>query len=433
MKSAQALPSEGKRPSVRLSVGTVQTLTLPPGKTDYTFFDDKLKGFGLRLRESGSRTFIFQYNIGKITRRILLGSSTAIGVAQARAVAQGHYLRVKRGDDPFNDKAVTKQQAAETFKAAIDEYLEMARKTLRPRTYPDIERHLVKYAKPLHGLPLAKIGKTYIRGIVSSVSKNSGEVTGNRCRASLSAFFAWAVAEKDLDANPVIGVRRNPEKSRERVLLPAELRAIWNALGDDDYAAIIKLLALTGCRAAEIAGLRWSEVHGDVIILPGDRTKNHREHVVPLAPAARAIIASRPKREDREFVFGRGQQAFSGWSKCKERLDAKIKEKAGKALPHWTPHDLRRSFATYCCGGLPEHLFATLNARDKKLAGGLGIGPHIIEAALNHVSGHKSGVHGTYNRSTYASEKKTTFERWAEHLAAIVEGRESVVVPLQRA
>jgi integrase len=249
----------------------------------------------------------------------------------------------------------------------------------------------------------------------------------------LSAFFTWAVEETDLDANPVIGIKRNKEKSRSRVLLPAELHVIWNALGDSDYADIVRLLALTGCRAAEIAGLRWSEVHGDVIILPGGRTKNHREHVIPLAPAAHAIIARRQKREDREFLFGRGQQAFSGWSKCKQRLDAKIKEKTGKALPHWTPHDLRRSFATYACGGLPEHLFATLNARDKRLAGGLGIGPHIIEATLNHVSGHKSGVAGTYNRSTYASEKRTALERWAEHLAAIVEGRESNVVPLQRA
>ena len=433
MKSAQVLPSEGKTRSVRLSVSTAQTLTLPAGKTDYTFFDDKLKGFGLRLRESGARTYVFQYNIGKITRRILLGSADAIGVAQAREAAQRYYLRVKSGDDPFTDKAAAKKQAADTFKAAMAEYLEMARRTLRPRTYPDIERHLLKFAKPLHELPLAKISRRDIKGIIASVSKNSGEVTGNRCRASLSAFFTWAVEEKDLDANPVIGIKRNKEKSRERVLLPAEIRAIWKALGDDDYADIIKLLALTGCRAAEIAGLRWPEIQGDSIVLPGSRTKNHRDHVIPLSAQASSIIANRQKRGDRELIFGRGHKPFSAWQYCKQLLDARIKVATGKALPHWTPHDLRRTFATYACGGLPEHLFATLNARDKKLAGGLGIGPHIIEATLNHVSGHKSGVAGTYNRSTYASEKRTTLERWAEHLAAIVEGRDSVVVPLQRA
>jgi integrase len=430
---AHSLPGQMRGRSFRLTLEFVRTVTLPPGKTDYTFFDDKLKGFGLRLRDTGARTFVFQYNIGKITRRMVLGATTAISVSQAREAAQRYYLRVKAGADPFTDKVVAKQQAADTFKAAMAEYLATARKRLRPRTYPDIERHLLKFAKPLHELPLAKIERSHNKSVIASVSKSRGEVTGNRCRASLSAFYTWAMEEKDLDANPVIGIRRNKEKSRSRVLLPTELRAIWNALGDDDYGDIIKLLALSGCRAAEIAGLRWSEIQGDVIILPANRTKNNRAHVIPLAPAARAIIARRQKRDDREFVFGRGQQAFSGWSKCKQRLDAKIKEKTGKALPHWMPHDLRRSFATYAGGGLPEHLFETLNPRDKKLACGLGIGPHIIEAVLNHVSGHKQGVAGIYNQSTYAAEKKTTLDRWAEHLAAIVEGRDSNVLPLQRA
>jgi integrase len=436
MKSAHALPSgsvaEGKRPSVKLTVDAVRTVSLPKGKRDYTFFDEKLKGFGLRLREGGSRSFVFQYNIGTKTRRMLLGSAGAIGAAQAREAAQKLYLGVKAGQDPFTDKALTKQQATATFKASLAEYLEMARKTLRPRTYPDVERHLLKFAKPLHELPLAKIDKADVRGVVASVTKNSGDVTGNRCRASLSAFFAWAVAEKDLDTNPVMGVKRNAEKSRERVLLPAELRAIWNALDDSDYADIIRLLALTGCRAAEIAGLRWTEIQGDVIVLPDTRTKNHRPHTVPLSAPASAIIARRLKRDERDLIFGRGEQAFSGWSKCKERLDGKINEATGKMLPHWTPHDLRRSFATYAGGGLPEHLIETLKGTDKKLAAGLGIGPHIIEACLNHVSGHKSGVAGTYNRSTYPAEKRQALDRWAEHLAAIVEGRDSNIAQLRR-
>jgi integrase len=428
VKSAHSLPS-GR--SVRLSVDSARSLKLPAGKREYTFFDEKLKGFGLRLREGGSRTFVFQYKIGAKHRRLVVGSATAISVEKARKAAADAHARVRLGDDPFSDKMVAKKQAGETFKAAISEYLEAARKTLRPRTYPDIERHLLKFSKPLHELPLAKIQRADIKGIISSVSKNSGEVTGNRCRASLSAFFAWAIEEKDLEANPVIGIKRNDEKSRERMLLPAELSAIWNALDDGDYGDIIRLLALTGCRAAEIAGLRWSEVHGDSIILPADRTKNHREHVVPLSAPANAIIARRQKRDDRDPIFGRGQQAFSGWSKCKKRLEARIKEMTGKALPHWTPHDLRRTFATYVGGGLPEGLEARLSPQDKKLAAGLGIPPHVIEAALNHTSGHKGGVAGTYNRSTYSSEKRQALDLWADRLMAIVEGRDSNITPIR--
>jgi hypothetical protein len=67
------------------------------------------------------------------------------------------------------------------------------------------------------------------------------------------------------------------------------------------------------------------------------------------------------------------------------------------------------------------------------LANGLGIAPHVVEAILNHISGHKSGVAGTYNRSTYAAEKRRALEQWAEHLLAIVEGRAATVVPMRRA
>jgi hypothetical protein len=58
----------------------------------------------------------------------------------------------------------------------------------------------------------------------------------------------------------------------------------------------------------------------------------------------------------------------------------------------------------------------------------LGTLPHIIEAALNHVSGHKAGIAGVHNRSTYDREAKTALAIWAEHVGAIVEGREAKVI-----
>ena len=86
-------------------------------------------------------------------------------------------------------------------------------------------------------------------------------------------------------------------------------------------------------------------------------------------------------------MFGIGRGGYSGWSRSKEALDA-----AAKVAP-WTLHDLRRTAATRMAD--------------------LGVEPHIIEAALNHVSGHKSGVAGIYNRSTYAAEKRAALDLWA--------------------
>ena len=81
-------------------------------------------------------------------------------------------------------------------------------------------------------------------------------------------------------------------------------------------------------------------------------------------------------------------------------------------IPPWRLHDLRRTAAT----GMAE----------------LGIAPHIIEAILNHRSGHKAGVAGIYNRATYDGEIKRALAIWAEHLSGLVEGRESKIVPLKR-
>jgi integrase len=404
---------------MKLTAKNVRTLQLPPGKTDHIEWDDDLPGFGLRLR--GDRpTLVFQYKIGGRdgrTKRLTLGAVTALDFGETRKTAERLYAKVKLGEDPAADKADAKVKAAETFAATVARFLEYQRTRLRPRSYPDVERHLLIHAKALHGLQLAKIERRDIATVIAAVAENSGAVTGNRVRTTLSTFFSWAMMHGLVDSNPVMGTMRNREHSRERVLEPAELRAIWNSLADDHFGSIIKLLALTGQRAAEIAALRWSEIKDNAIVLPSDRTKNHRAHLVPLSKPARAIIEAQPRRTNsdgkpRDLIFGLADGPFSGWSNCKDKLDARIVKAAGKTLPHWTPHDLRRTAATQMAE--------------------LGIQPHVIEAALNHVSGHKAGVAGIYNRSSYEREKAIALDLWAERLMAIVEGREANVVPLHR-
>jgi integrase len=418
---------------MKLTAATVRSAGIAPGKIEAIYFDDDVPGFGLRVREGGSRSFVFQYKLGAKQRRMALGTATALNFGATRKTAETLYARVKLGQDPAGDKADARASAAKTFIAAARDFLAQKRGELRDRSYPDLERHILKHAKPLHELQLAKITRRDIAPVIASVTKNSGAVTANRVRTSLSTFFSWTMEQGLADINPVIGTARNKEQSRERVLTPAELRLIWANLGDDHFAAIVRLLALTGQRAGEIAGLCWLEIHDGMILLPGERSKNHRAHVVPLSSPALAIIAAQERRADRDLIFGRGKKPFSGWSNCKGRLDARIKKaNDGKEIPHWTPHDLRRTFSTYAGGGLPAHQLAKLSPRDKEMAKGLGIEPHIVEAILNHVSGSRSGVAGTYNRSTYEGPKRIALDLWAEHLTAIVEGRTSNVTPLRR-
>ena len=397
---------------MRLTTAEIRKLSLKAGAAETIIFDDTLPGFGVRLRAAGSQVYIYQYKVGSKQRRVTLGRVAALDLAKARDIAKDLYSQVRLGGDPAGEKAQAKAKAAETFAATAAHYLQHQQARMRPRSFAQVQRHLNLYARPLHGMQLEKVTRRDIAACVAAVRTNSGLVTGNRARATISAFFTWAMGEGLVEANPVIGTNRSEEKSRERVLDFAELRLIWNASRNDDTGAIMKLLMLTGQRAGEIAGLCWSEIRGDAIVLPGERTKNHRPHTVPLSQAARDIIAEQRRREGRDLIFGRAGR-YNGWHYGTAALSKRIAETAGRSLPHWTPHDLRRSFATH--------------------AAGIGIQPHIIEACLNHVSGHKGGVAGIYNKATYEPEKRTALDRWAAHLLAIVEGRESNVAPLRRA
>jgi integrase len=402
---------------MKLTATEVRKLNLEHGATEAIVFDDEIRGFGVRLRAGGSRNYIYQYKVGAKHRRLTLGSVQAVDFGAARDTAKDLYAKVRLGGDPAGEKKHARAKATETFDAIVKLYLDHQKLELRPSSYANLKHHLNTHAKVLHRLQLEKITKRDVASCIAAIKINSGIVISNRVRSSLSGFFAWAIGEGLIESNPVIGTNRSEEKSRDRVLNFAELRLIWNALPDDHYGAIIKLLMLTGQRAGEIAGLRWSEIKENTFVLPPHRTKNKSEHLVPLSSAASDIIAAQPKRttpdgKPRDLIFGYSSGPFSGWSGCKEALDAHIAEKAEKPLPHWTVHDLRRSFATH--------------------AAGIGIQPHIVEAVLNHISGYRAGVAGIYNRATYEPEKRIALDRWAEHLIAIVEGRESNVTPIRR-
>jgi integrase len=225
--------------------------------------------------------------------------------------------------------------------------------------------------------------------------------------ASLSAFFAWCMGEGLVEANPVIGTNVAPEPARERVLSMSELAAVWKACGDDSYGAIARLLILTGQRREEIGGPRRDEIRDDMIVLPGERTKNKRSHVIPLSSLAQDVL--RPHQGIGPFVFG-DEKTFGSWSYGRTRVDAALAA-AGVKLAPWVLHDLRRSVATHMAE--------------------IGIQPHIIESVLNHTGGHKAGVAGIYNRATYDREKRQALDLWADHVFAAVEGRATNVMPLR--
>jgi integrase len=387
-------------------------LELPKDKAELIVFDEDLSGFGLRLRAGGSRTWIFQYKLGTKHRRVTLGSASALSAGQARKTAAELHARIHLGQDPAGEKAGGRARAAETMAAALQSYLAFQKERLKPGSYGEVERHLLKNCKPLHGLQLVRIDRRTVADRISVIAAKNGPVAANRTRASLAAFFAWTLREGLAEENSASFVSRRPERSRERVLSNEELSAIWRATaGNSDYDAVVRLLLFTACRGTEIGSLRWSEIVDSNIVLAAARTKNSREHIIPLAPAALSIIINRPRRPDRDYIFGRRHATpFTGWSVSKTALNQRIRD-GGANIATWTHHDLRRTAATRMAE--------------------IGVQPHIVEAVLNHVSGHKHGVAGTYNRATYEREKATALAVWGAHLLTVVDGAERKIVPLR--
>jgi integrase len=397
---------------MKLTIRNTTELTLPSGCKDAVFWDDDIAGFGIRLREGGSRTWIFRYRRGSKQRSLTLGSAKSVPLAVARANASKLEAEVRLGADPALEKETANFAADITLGVLAHQYLEARKSKWRAKSRTHVTRHLLKYAKPLHQLPIIAVSQRNVANLLANVTKESGEATSNHVRSSLSALFGWVIKEgiRLPEGNVVAYTNKHEQKSRDRVLTDSELKAIWKACRNDDFGAIIKLLILTGQRENEIGGLRCDEVHDGRILLPGERTKNGRAHIIPLADPAKAILA-RYQDNGRIHVFGRVDTGFTGWGYAKRGLDANIAE-AGKPLSHWVIHDLRRTVVTRMAE--------------------LGVQPHIIEAVINHASGHKGGVAGVYNRATYDREKRDALNLWAEHVTALIEGRDATVVPMKR-
>ncbi|MGY3442887.1 tyrosine-type recombinase/integrase [Bradyrhizobium sp. USDA 4473] len=391
-----------------ITIRAVQALK--PGETIWDAdHREAVRGFGVR-RQRDQATYVLKYRVFGRQRFVTIGPHGAPWTPElARREAKRLLGLVANGKDPADEKAKARLQAADTLRVIADQYLRNAKQRLKPRTYSEVERYLLVSWKQLHPISVFQINRRHISARIADIASGHGTVSAARARTALSSMFNWAIREGfDIPANPVLGTNRPAQPgSRERVLTENELSVIWWASGDDDYGRIVRLLLLTAQRRDEVGSMQWSELDtsSELWTLPGARTKNRREHLLPLVPAALALLPSR--RDGRDFLFGDGprrsgdpHRGFSGWSKSKAALDVRIAEVFGEPLPHWTVHDLRRSASTV-------------------MADRLGVLPHIVEAILNHVSGHRAGVAGVYNRARYVAEMREALERWAKYVTSL--------------
>ena len=394
---------------MKLTKDTVAKLTLPADKRDAIFFDDEIRGLGYRLRRSPNgqvrASWILQFRAAGRARRYLIGAGD-VSAQAARAKAQKLKGQIWQGEDPQADRRDQRDRDKVTFANTAIQFLAAKEGDgLRPRTLFQLQRYLLDgpYLRAFHALPLDRVSKRDIAARILRISNENGPAIAREVRSALSGFFVWSRRMGLCEANPVIDTAKPKTNGpRERVLSDDELRKIWLACEDDDYGRIIRLLILTGCRRGEVGDMRWSEIDGGKWTIPSVRSKNGRAHALPVLSAMGTILDAVPKMATRDALFGqRSRGGFTAWSwkDCKPALDRR------SGVSAWTVHDIRRSVATRMAD--------------------IGIQPHIIEAVLNHQSGHKGGVAGIYNRSSYEREVRNALALWSDHVRALVAGGES--------
>ncbi len=338
-----------------------------------------------------------------------IGGVELFSPEEARRIARECLAKARLGQDPQRERGIARAEARITLGMVVGNYLKAKQSELRPNSFRELTRYLEKHWRPLHRLPIHQIERRDVAARLGELAQESGPVAAVRARGALSAACAWAIGQGLAEFNPVVGTNQPATpRSRERVLSDAELVEVWGACGEDDFGRIVRLLTLTACRRQEVGGMRWSELDAErgVWVIPSERVKNGRAHVLPLPPMAWRIIEAVPHRAGIDHLFGRGgQRGFIGFHKGKQILGSNL------TLPHWTLHDIRRSAAT-----------GMIN---------LGIEPHHVEAVLNHYSGHRAGVSGVYNRSPYTAQIKVALAMWADHVRALVECGERKVVSIR--
>jgi integrase len=415
---------------MKLTAKTVTLVTLAPGEKDRIWFCEDLPRFGYRLRRSheGARvraSWLVQYKKAGRSPRIKLGDGGALGAEQARAAAKKVLARVDLGEDPASDRRDRREKDRYSLRSVIDEYLEMRRppqtdrerkdkSRVRPKTYRELRRYLLgSVFRALHSTPVDNVTRKDIAFHLARIRRERGVSVEGCARAALNKFFSWAMTMGLVEHNPVIGTPQ-PSRSepRARVLSDEELIAIWCACQDDDYGRIIKLLILLGARRQEVGGMTWDELPDldgpqPTWQLPSERSKNHRAHTLPLMPMALDIIRSVPRMASRSCLFGvHSDKGFAAWDKSWKALVAR------SGVSGWTPHDIRRTFST-------------------RLHDPLNIEPHIVEALLNHYSGHRASSAGVYNLAKYLPQMRNALALWEDYIGTLVEGGERKVLNFQ--
>ncbi|WP_297843626.1 site-specific integrase [uncultured Roseibium sp.] len=429
------------------------------GKADYFIWDDDLQGFGLRVFTSGRRSYVIQYRAKGRTRRFTIGPHGVWAPETARREARVLLGRVAQGENPAEEREL--DHKAISVKELCHRYLVDAKaglilgKKRRPKKestiYTDegrIKRHIVPLlgTRRVKDLTSADITR-FMRDVASGRTKmtertgkhgktivRGGVGTGTRTLGLLGAILTYARENGIIETNPAHGIRKAADQKLNRRLSEDEYRLLGQLLRDADRddqlataAAMVRALALTGCRRGEIINLDWREVDAANSCL---RIRDSKEgaSVRPIGLPVVELIEARQTDAIAGAVFEGTVEGkpFIGFPKHWRKI------LADSPLVDITPHVLRHSFASIANDlGFTESTIAALLGHAQGTITSRYI--HSVDTALimaadtvaGYIQGLLDGVQ--FTRTTYALDRDARASAMKRTLAGRLDGGQELL------
>lgn len=359
----------------------------PDSDRRYHLWDTEIRGFGLLVLPSGVKSYVYQYRTPEgSTRRATIGKHGEWTAEQARGKADAMRQDVKDGRDPLAEKRAIRQ--APTVGEVLDAYLDSERfKNKAPSTQAIDRGRIERHLRPLLGRKHAHLltageveragaairdGKTAVT--VKTKKRGKARVTGGAGTARMAiellrSAFSWAVREGVVKVNPCEHVSTGSSGTRDTILEDAaDYARLFQTLDIMEQekrirgaaADAIRMIALTGARRGEIAGLRWSHVDmkRGMLVLPPTAHKTGRKTGKPreigLPAVAQAIITRQRAGEPVDFVFtpARGEGGAIALSKIWRTVRKEAELPDGIGL-HGLRHSIGSTMA-WAGAGAPE-------------------------------------------------------------------------------
>lgn len=319
--------------------------TTPPATGSRVIRDTEIPGFGLRITAGNVRAFILNYHHAGIERRLTIGQIPAWSLAAAREEAKALRKRIDRGEDPLAERTAARE--APTVSDLCDRFVKDELPRKRPSTRREYTSLIDKQIRPrLGSRKVAAVGYADVDELHRRLAKTP--YRANRCIAVLSRMMSLAIKWRMRPDNPCRGIERFHEDRRERMLSPAEIARLADALAkhpDQSVANAVRLLLLTGARRGEALGATWAQFNLDtgVWTKPAATTKSNRDHRVPLSAPARALLSAMLKAAEDDAAFLFPGKPGAPLTDIKHSWQA-IRERA--KLDNVRLHDLRHTFAS---------------------------------------------------------------------------------------